>query len=141
MSVKTFDRLEANVKDSRPELTQKEAATVHGVQGELGNIYQASWTSIDEDLNFPKDKAQLKDGEGKGIARCVGIVQTTPERLLGWMFHIGSDLNKAKHIKANGPNAEQYPNYVVAQTNDHHHITYSCRKLPFPLSPLWLVTG
>jgi len=39
----------------------------------------------------------------------------------------------ANHIKSNGPNAEQYPNVVVARINDHHKITYQCRKMPFPL--------
>jgi len=133
MSVKdhlTFNRLEANVKDSRPELTKKEAVTAHGVQVELGNIDQASWTSINVDLNFPKEKVH-KEGETVGIACCIGTVQTTPERLLGWRFHIDSDDNKEKHT--NGPNAEQYPNFEISRFNDHHRITYSCRKLPFPL--------
>jgi len=144
MSVKdylTFDRFKANAKDSHPELAQKEAATVHSVQGELGNIPQSSWSSIDEALNFPKDKVH-KDGESVGIARCVSTVQTTPERLLGWMFHIDTDDSKTKHIKANGTNNEQYPNYVVARVNDHHQITYSCKKLPFPLVARdWLHRG
>ena len=135
MSVKdklTFVRFEANVKGSRPELAQKEAFAIQDVQGDLGNIDQALWTSINVDLNFPKEKVH-KDGETVGIARSVGTVQTTPERLLGWMFHIDSDYDKETHIKANGPNAMQYPNYVIARINDPHQITYSCRKLPFPL--------
>ena len=83
-----------------------------------------------------------KDGEEVGIGRCVGTVQTMPERLLGWMFHIGSDYDKAKHVKSNGPNKEQYPNYEIARINDHHQITYSCRKLPFPLVARdWLQRG
>jgi len=58
------------------------------------------------------------------------------------MLHIDSDYDKAKHIKANGPNAMQYPNYEVAQINDHHQIIYSCRKLPSPLVARdWLNRG
>jgi len=79
-----LDEFEANVKDSSNTATEAEADILATVQEELGNIPQSSWTSIDDDLFFPKDKAQLADGEGKGIGRCMGTVQTLPERLLGW---------------------------------------------------------
>ena len=65
-------------------ISQMEFETLNEVQNKIGDIPQNSWSSIDDDIFFPKDKTQYQDGEGKGIARCVGTVQTSPERLLGW---------------------------------------------------------
>jgi len=62
--------------------------------------------------------------------------------MLAWFYHVESDQNMAKHLKSNGPNSDQYPNKEVAKINDHHHIYYSCRKLPFPLVARdWLQRG
>jgi len=109
-----------------------EADTIHKVQEELGNIQQSSWSSISDDLFFPKDKV-YKDGEQVGIARCIGTVQTSPERLLGWNFNFELDYRIVAHVKRNGPNASQYPNIVVVRINNHYAIFYCCRKMPFPL--------
>ena len=112
-------------------LSQDETTTAHGVK-RLLSIPENQWTRFDDNQRFPKDKV-YKEGEQVGIARCIGVVQTSPERLLGWSFNFESDENKAQHIKSNGPNAEQYPNFIASAVNDHHHVTYSCRKFPFPL--------
>jgi len=137
-----LDGFEAGVKSQQnTTLTQVDAEILSEVQDELGNINQTLWSSIDDDLFFPKDKVH-KDGEQIVIGRCVGTVPTSPERLLGWMVNIDSDIDNAKHIKANGPNAEQYPNVLVAKINDHHIIQYSCRNLPFSLVARdWLSRG
>jgi len=50
---------------------------------------------------------------------------------------------KKKHKKKPPPPpfllSGKFPNFVVASLNPHHQITYSCRKLPPPLSPRdWL---
>ena len=63
----------------------------------------------------------------------MGTIQSSPERLLGFIFHVGSDQNKAKHIRHHGPNKELYPNFVIDHVNQHHLITYRCITMPFPL--------
>ena len=109
MSVKTtkdrewLDGFVARVRESTPILTQLEVNTIEEIQSELGNIQQSSWTSLDDDLFFPKDKV-YKEGEELTIGRCVGTVQTSPERLLGWNFFFESEFRKLNHIKRNGPN-------------------------------------
>ena len=130
-----LDEFVTEVKQQPPlkhTLTPSEVRVVDSVVDEFGNIGHDAWTNIDDDLFFPKDKVH-KDGETVGIVRCVGTVYTSPERLLGWFFHM-SDHDKAIHIKRNGPNAERYPNKEVARINAHHNIYYVCRKLPFPLA-------
>jgi len=129
----------AAVIDSPPKLTAEEESVVSAVVDELG--HQSRWVSLDDDIQFPKDKVH-KDGDPIVIGRCVGVVQTFPEHLLGWIFHNTSDYDTAKHIKSNGRNTDLYPNIEVARLNPHHQITYQCRKLPFPLSPRdWLQRG
>ena len=53
-----LDQFGVNVKSSSATFTQKEFDTLRDVQSELGDIPQSSWTSIDDDIFFPKDKAQ-----------------------------------------------------------------------------------
>ena len=53
------------------------------VEEELTNVDEGWWTSIDDDLFFPKDKVH-KDNSGVGIGRSIGVVHTSPERLLAW---------------------------------------------------------
>jgi len=73
-----LDEFEADMKGGFTDiLNRKEIETLHYVQSELCNIQQSSWTSIDDDLFFPKDKVH-KDGETVGIGRCMGTVQTSP---------------------------------------------------------------
>jgi len=115
-----------------PILDNFESITCKDVEHEFGGIPVDAWTSIDDNTSFPKEKVH-REGEQVGIARCIGIVQTTPERLLAWFFTVDLDYDHAKHVKGNGPNADLYPNITVAMLNDHHKIYYSCRKLPFPL--------
>ena len=48
----------------------------------------------------------------------------------------------ASHIKRVGSHLDKFPSKVVAKINYHHHISYSCEKLPFPLKPRdWLSRG
>ena len=130
-----LDEIVADIKRSPPNVgsfTHFELTTLDNVESELGNINQASWTGLDDDLFFPKEKV-YKDGDQVGIGRCVGKIHTMPERALGYIFNVESDHRMTKHIKSNGPNAEQYPNIEIARINDYHQIFYTCRKLPFPL--------
>jgi len=74
------------VKEDPPltsDLPPSELSMYEDVQSELGNIDETSWTIIDDDIFFQKDKAH-KDGDQIVIGRCVGTVQTRAERLLGW---------------------------------------------------------
>jgi len=106
--------------------------TLQSVRGELESIDEDAWSSIDDNILFPKDKVH-KEGKSVGICSCVGTVQTSPEQVLCSCFSSDSDYDMAKHVKANGNNLEQYPNLIVSRINHHHRITYACRKLPFPL--------
>ena len=122
-------------------LAAGEAGIVEDVHNVLGNIPESKWTAMSSDSFFKKDKVYV-EGESVGIGRCIGVVQTSPERLLAWYFDVNSDCDKAKHIKNNGPNSDQYPNGEIARISFHHQITYSCQKLPFPLLPRdWLQRG
>ena len=111
--------------------TQTEEAILREVRDELGNINEEKFTSLDGNIRFPKDKVITE--EGRGVARSVGVVQTTPGRVLAHLFHIDSDVEMAIHVKANGPDLDKYPNKTIQRVAFHHQINYSCRKLPFPL--------
>jgi len=67
------------------DLSTFERRTVEDVQNELGNINSKPRTVIDDDLFFPKEKV-FKEGDTVATGRCVGTVQTTPEKLLAWMY-------------------------------------------------------
>ena len=110
--------------------SQTEVATLKEVKGELENISEEKFTSLDGNIRFPKDKVITEHG---GVARSVGVVQTTPGRVLGWQFNVESEEGIARHVKANGPDLNKYPNKTIRRINFHHQINYSCRKLPVPL--------
>jgi len=129
LSLSTFS---SKIAASPILLNDFENTTLLSVKHDLGSIPEKEWQPLDSHGRFPKDK-HLKEGESIGIGRCVGTVQTTPERLLGWVYNVESDYDKSKHLLANGPNAELYPSLSVCHHNDHHQIYYSCRKMPFPL--------
>ena len=68
-----------------PPLTPTEITFTRNVQGELTkNINESDYTPLDTDQMFPKDAHLEGDESGVGIARCIGVVQTTSERLLAW---------------------------------------------------------
>ena len=52
------------------------------IEAELCTIGDTEWASIDDDVFFPKDKV-IREG-GLGVGRIVGVVQTSPERMLAW---------------------------------------------------------
>ena len=60
-------------------LNEDEDALISTVKSDLA-IPEEAWTSIDDDLFFPKDKV-YKEGDELGIGRCVGTVQTSPEKV------------------------------------------------------------
>ena len=111
--------------------TEEAEATLKEVKGELENINEEKFTSLDGNIRFPKDKVITE--EGRGVARSVGVVQTTPVRVLAWQFYVESEEGIARHIEANGPDLDKYPKKTIRRINFHHQINYSCRKLPFPL--------
>ena len=113
------------------KFSENEERIFEDVKGELGGINEEKLTSLDGNIRFPKDKVITE--EGRGVARSVGVVQTTPVRVLGCVFHIDSDVEMAIHIRANGPDLDKYPNKTIRRVALHHQINYSCRKLPFPL--------
>jgi len=70
------------------------------------------------------------------------VVQTSPEELTAFMYLTDTHQAREAHIATNGPDSSKYPNKTICVINDHHHITYSCRKLPPPLKPReWLARG
>ena len=87
-------------------LVADEADTAADVHNVLGNIPESKWAAMSSDSFFKKDKVYV-EGESVGIGRCIGVVQTSPERLLAWYLDINSDHDNAKHIKNNGPNSDQ----------------------------------
>ena len=120
-----------------PNLLLPNEQTIHD------NIFQTLSTSKDEQVPidnrpfFPKFVSSKNDGVV--IGSCTGVVQTSPEDLLAYMYLTDTHEARATHIAANGPDSSKYPNKKIHTINDHHHITYSCRKLPPPLNPRdWL---
>jgi len=92
---------------------------------------------IIEDNPFFSKVVGFKDGIG--IGTCTGVVQTSPENLLAFMYLNTTHEAREAHIAANGPDSSKYPNKTIHVVNDHHHLTYSCRKLPPPMKPReWL---
>ena len=65
-----------------PILLKDEIEAFAEVEDELA-VEENQWTSIDNDLFFPKDKV-YKVGSSVGIGRCVGVVHASPERVLAW---------------------------------------------------------
>ena len=91
---------------------------------------------LDDDLLFPKFVG-IKDSIM--IGTCTGVVQTTPEDLLAFLYLADTHQARESHIAANGPDSSKYPNKTIYVVNDLHKINYSCRKLPPPLKPRdWL---
>jgi len=77
--------------------------------------------------------------EGIVIGTCTGVVQTSPEELTAFMYLTNTHEVREAHIADNGPDSSKYPNKTIRVINDHHKITYSCRKLPPPMNPReWL---
>ena len=120
-----------------PNLLLPNEQTIHA------HIFQTLSTSKDEQVPidnrpfFPKFVSSKNDGVV--IGSCTGVVQTSPEDLLAYMYLTDTHEARATHIAANGPDSSKYPNKKIHTINDHHHITYSCRKLPPPLNPRdWL---
>ena len=120
-----------------PNLLLPNEQTIHD------HIFQTLSTSKDEQVPidnrpfFPKFVSSKNDGVV--IGSCTGVVQTSPEDLLAYMYLTDTHEARATHIAANGPDSSKYPNKKIHTINDHHHITYSCRKLPPPLNPReWL---
>jgi len=92
---------------------------------------------IEESLFFPKWVCLKNDGVV--IGTCTGTVHTPPENLLAYMYLHDTHQAREAHIAANGPDSSKYPLKTIQVINDHHHITYSCRKLPPPMNPReWL---
>jgi len=97
------------------------------------------WEILDNCPSFPK---WINLTEAKKIGKCSGTIQTSPEELLAFIYLTGTHHARNSHIAANGPNGSKYPLKTIQVVNDHHHITYSCRKLPPPLAPRdWLTRG
>ena len=63
-------------------LSEDEVEAFNQVENELA-VKEKQWTSIDNDLFFPKEKV-YKEGSSVGIGRSIGIVQASPERVLAW---------------------------------------------------------
>ena len=76
------DEFTSNLISDSCSLSEDEVEFFTQVEDELA-VEEKQWTSIDNDLFFPKDKV-YKDGSGVGIGRCVGVVQASPERVLAW---------------------------------------------------------
>ena len=111
---------------------------------------EAIITQAEQTLSTSKDKAEIIDEspffpkfvsikDGIGIGTCTGVVQTSPEELTAFMYLTDTHEARDAHIAANGPDSSKYPNKTIRVINDHHKITYSCRKLPPPMNPReWL---
>jgi len=114
---------------------------------------EAIITQAEQTLSTSKDKAEIIDEspffpkfvsikDGIGIGTCTGVVQTSPEELTAFMYDTDTHQAREAHIAANGPDSSKYPNKTIHVVNDHHNITYSCRKIPPPLKPReWLARG
>ena len=111
--------------------TPLELSTYNSVRNEVSTPLLV-WDALDKDMMFPKWVALSESGVA--IGKCLGVVQTSPEELLAWMFLFDSNQSMAKHTKENGADKHKYPNKLLSQINDHHIISYSCRKLPPPLA-------
>ena len=116
--------------------TSVELSVLKSIQSEIAPS-TTIWETLDNDIFFPK--WSFHDSTGITVGKCTGKIHATPEELLAWMFIFDSNQSQQKHIKQNGPNAYKYPNKILRQVNDHHIITYSCRKLPSPIvARIWI---
>jgi len=115
-----------------------EKSVFEQVKNEISNSSQV-YEVLDPDLFIPKWKVL---SEKVGIGKCHGVVETSPEELLAWLWHNESNQSKASHVKQNGSDSSKFPNKVVCRINDHSNINYSCRKLGAPLAARdWLTRG
>ena len=96
------------------------------------NDSYTSWGVIDDSIFFPRFMLH-KDGSASGIAKSTGIIQAPPEEIVGWIKNI-SEETLQNHMKQSGLDLHKYPKKEVSFINDHHHLIYMCRKLPFPLA-------
>ena len=102
----------------------------------INQVKQNLSTSKDEEVQIddnPFFSKVVGFKDGIGIGTCTGVVQTSPEELLGFMYLTNTHEARESHIAANGPDSSKYPNKTIRVINDHHQIVYSCRKLPPPL--------
>ena len=122
----------------KPQIYSKqEFSTLKTVKNDI--VHTSDWSRLDDNIFFPK---WVVIDQGLAIGKCFGIVQTTPEDLLAWMYQTDSNQNKEKHIRQNGPDKSKYPDGEILRLNTHHRITYSCRKLPSPIAARdWLARG
>ena len=126
------DNLNACMADQ--VLNAQESTFIETVKGLLEN--KKEWEVLSDDPRFPK---WMCINEGVGVGKCTGVVQTSPENLLSWLYLIDSNQAKQSHINSNGPDSSKYPNKVVRRINNHHQLLYACRKLPPPPHPTILV--
>jgi len=109
---------------------------------------EAILTKAEQTLSTSKDEEEIIDDNlffskvvgfkvGIGIRTCTGVVQTSPEELTAFMYETDTHEARDAHIAANGPDNSKYPNKTIRVVNDHHKITYSCRKLPPPMKARW----
>jgi len=75
-------------------LSPYEQKLLDSVESDLSNVNRGEWARLDNDIFFPKDK-MYRDEDSIGTARCVGVVQASPEILLAWMYHVDSGKRQA----------------------------------------------
>ena len=93
---------------------------------------------IDKSQTFPKWASINLDGIA--IGTCTGVVHASPEEVLAYMYLTDTHQAQLNHIATTGPDSSKYPNKTIRVVNDHHKITYLCRKLHPPLNPREFLT-
>ena len=156
MSTSRQQKLRLADKAIRAEFVMSYLSATSNLQPHSPNE-EATMAKIEQALSISKDNFEKVDcansqtfpkhfmvnsKDGISIGTCTGTVHASPEELLAFLYLTNTHEARDSHIAANGPDSSKYPNKTIHVVNDHHKITYSCRKLPPPLKPReWLARG
>lgn len=123
-----MDKYDGEYSTFEEDFVEKKLALI---RNDAGN----KWIRMNPEEEEANPKFKMFDGSSIGWGKSEGVVCTNPEDLLAWYFAFDSNQNLVKHEDQNGPDFDKFPSRIEEARSEHNHIIYSCRKMPFPLSP------